>query len=82
MDEFNVEFSIDNIDVNVDIENTDEDFDANIDDVYYVSVADHNLLYNRDLEDQHPIRSITGLSEKLDNVLDIRDVIVFDGKGE
>lgn len=31
-----------------------------------VSNADHNLLINRDLPDQHPISAITGLEEALD----------------
>ena len=33
-----------------------------------VSNNDHNLLSNRDLEDQHPISAITGLQDALDNV--------------
>lgn len=31
--------------------------------------SDHNLLTNRDLEDQHPMQSITGLIEALNNIV-------------
>lgn len=33
-----------------------------------VATLDHSQLFNRDLEDQHPIESITGLEERLDEL--------------
>ena len=33
-----------------------------------VKNGDHNLLFNRDLADQHPIKAITGLQEALDTI--------------
>ena len=41
-------------------------------------VTDHNRLYNRDAENQHPISAITGLQKTLDekvNFADIKDII-------
>ena len=38
--------------------------------------SDHNKLKNRDLPDQHPIDSITGLRKELDNAGKVKDVLV------
>lgn len=39
---------------------------------------DHNLLYNRDMEDQHPISAITDLEEVLDEKMDGSDAMTSD----
>lgn len=42
-----------------------DNFDMQIESVYYVSNNNHNKLANRDKKDQHPISAITGLQEKI-----------------
>ena len=36
---------------------------------------DHNILYNRDSNDQHPIKSITDLSKTLNSKVNSNDVL-------
>ena len=65
------------IDTNFDIDAEEEievEFEINPQ-----GVSDHRSLTNRDAEDQHPIKSITGLSEKLSNIDNKLDNIVGEG---
>lgn len=74
-----------NNDIEVSVNLTKSDVNTNIDvetkqniitDIVLSSgggTKDHNKLKNRDIEDQHPISAITGLSAKL-NELDITDI--------
>lgn len=39
-----------------------------------VIIKDHNILINRDLENQHPIKAISGLQQKLDDIGDIQSL--------
>lgn len=48
--------------------NSDNDFGLAIDSVLEVVESDHNKLRNRELPNQHPISSITGLQDILDSV--------------
>lgn len=43
----------------------DEIFQMSMDQVVEVVASDHNKLTNRDLPDQHPVKSITNLSREL-----------------
>jgi len=50
--------------------NLDEQPTITADFAIEINNQDHNLLFNRDLPDQHPIGAITGLQEALDNIPD------------
>ncbi len=52
----------------------DEDIDLLLEDGY--GVKQHDRLTNRDLEDQHPIGAITGLSEAISRLEDAIDTLV------
>lgn len=54
------------VDFNVNPE-TDESFSPGFSEVTEVTTDDHRKLINRDAENQHPISSITGLSEELES---------------
>lgn len=58
---FNAEFSSENDVFNVEFDNTD---------VVEIVTSDHSKLINRDLADQHPIASITGLENELNDKLE------------
>ena len=45
-------------------------FDTELDELLAFVEKDHSKLYNRDLENQHPIEAITGLKDALDNKVD------------
>lgn len=61
MVEFKAQFLSENDTFDVEFENTD---------VVEVVTSDHNKLINRDMIDQHPISSIIGLEDKLNNKLE------------
>lgn len=45
-------------------------FETELDELIAFVEKDHSKLYNRELEDQHPIEAITGLRNTLDNKVD------------
>lgn len=45
-------------------------FETELDELIAFVEKDHSKLYNRDLEDQHPIEAISGLKDALDNKVD------------
>ena len=61
---FDVRFDSGEDDFNVDFDATD-DFDSGFDDVDVVEVKDHRALSHRDAPQQHPIDSITELTDEL-----------------
>lgn len=46
-------------------------FESGLQEVTAVYKSDHNILKNRDLDDQHPINAITGLQSLLDSKQDL-----------
>ena len=79
MAEFNVSFEEVNPKTTVQFEETNQNTDVDFKDsqVVHVSEKDHNKLINRELEDQHPIKAISGLEEELDGKMKPSDLSVL-----
>lgn len=77
MAEFKVQFEEDDVGFDAEFTSDDEVFSVGFDntDVVEVVTSDHNKLVNRELEDQHPIKSITNLKTALDNKMGSMDAI-------
>jgi len=69
MAEFKVQFEEDDVGFDAEFTSEDESFSVEFDNTEVVEVvtSDHNKLVNRELENQHPIKSITNLKNTLDN---------------
>jgi hypothetical protein len=70
-----VNIEVENNIADIVVEENKVDIDVETPKVYEIE-KDHNKLENKDLENQHPIKSITGLEEALNNAGSIKDVQV------
>ena len=70
-----VDFILDEHNIDADLMEHDASIADSMGQVVVVSDRDHANLKNRDAEDQHPIKSITNLSQELHNRVHIDSVI-------
>lgn len=71
MGHFNVTFSENDSEFTVDMEEDNSDFNVDINEAYDIKPisVNHNELKNRDAQNAHPLSSITGLEEQIENLL-------------
>lgn len=74
MADFAVTFSENNVAFTTDMSG-DANFNADFGTITNVSVSDHNKLTNRDADNQHPIKAITGLRTELNDKMKSSDVL-------